>query len=128
MGLLDNFEIVDAITGTPNISITRSGIAFSKAAIEKLKCPEFVSVLIDKSGKRIAIQTCNKNDRGARSFYKAGRDTAKGVRWNNYDLKTILEQMMNWNLEESGWKISGEYSDEDNALIFDLNNAEAVRR
>lgn len=128
MSRLDGFEIINTVIGITNVSITKSGIAFSKASIEKLDCPEFVVALVDKQGKRIAIKPCAKGDKGARSFFKQGRDVSKGVRWNNFDLQTMIERMMNWNLEECGWKITGDYSDEDNALIFDLTKAEAVKR
>jgi hypothetical protein len=123
MGLLDGFEVIDTITGSPTMSITKNGISFNKTTLEKLACPEYVRALIDKTNKKIAIVPCGKTDRGSRSFYKVGKDTSNGARWNNYDLKQTIETLMKWNLEEESWKITGLYSEEDNALIFDLSNA-----
>lgn len=123
MGKLDDFVLVEAISGIPTVAMTKNGISFNKTTIEKLNRPEYVKVLIDRKGNRIAITPCDKNDRGARSFYKEGRDTANGVRWNNFDLKSIIQSMMRWNFEDKGRKAEGFYSDEDNALIFDLREA-----
>lgn len=128
MSLLEAFEVVDAVTGMPTVSITKNGIAFNKTVLEKMGCPEYVRAMIDKPGKRIAIAPCEKEDRGSRAFYKRGRNTANGVRWNNFDLRTTIETMMGWALADQGWKASGFYSEEDNAIIFDLNSAEPLSR
>ena len=128
MGLLDDFELVDSVSGIPSVSITKNGISFNKSTIEKLHCPEHVKLYLDRIGKRFAIVPCNKGDNGYRAFYRKEKDTANGVRWNNYDLRTTIAGLTGWNLEEHGWKICGLYSEEDNALIFDLNKAEPLSR
>lgn len=128
MGMLDGFEVIDAVYGVPSVSITKNGISFNKTTLEKLNCPEYAKALIDKQGKRIAIVPCGEAEKGARIFFKNGRDTSNGVRWNNYDLRTTVERMMGWNLADGGWKIAGLYSEEDDALIFDLKEAEGLNR
>lgn len=128
MSLLDKFEIIDSVTGVPSISITKNGISFNKGTLEKLARPAYVQALIDKQNKQIAIVPCDENDRGSRFFYKEGRDTANGVRWNNFDLRTTVETMMGWDLSDGGWKSAGIFSEEDNALIYDLNSAEPIKR
>lgn len=124
MGLLDDFKIVDVINGAPTMSITRNGVSFNKTTIEKLAFPENVILLIDEPSKRLAITPCDKTQRGARAFFKPGRDSASGVRWNNYDLKSTIENMMSWDLSTQAWRVTGLFSAEDNALIFDLSQAE----
>lgn len=128
MSMLDGFEIIDTVSGVPSVSITKNGVSFNKSTIEKLHCPEYVVSLLDRTGCRFAIVPCSPNDRGARSFYKKDKELSYGVRWNNYDLRSTLETLMEWNLNNCGWKIAGTYSEADDALIFDLRNAEPLSR
>lgn len=128
MGFFDDFELLDPVNGIPSMSITKHGVSFNKSALEKLGCPENVKALLDKKGKRFAIISCEKEDRGARKFCKKGRDISNGVRWNNYDLKITLETLMGWNLAEQSWKSIGSYSEDERALIFDLLAVEDISR
>lgn len=124
MSLLDGFELLETITGVPSMSISKNGVSFNRAAIEKLGCPRYVLTLIDKQGCRFAIVECSKNDRGARDFVKTERNISNGVRWNNHDLRATLEALMGWNLSADSWKVEGKFSDQDRALIFDLYESE----
>lgn len=126
MGLLDGFKVIDAVTGVPSVSITKNGIAFNKTVVEKMGCPSYVCAMIDKENKRFAIVPCEKDAKGHRAFYKKGRSTSYGVRWNNADLRMTIEMLMDWNLEESSWKVVGTYYEEENVLMFDLKEAEMM--
>lgn len=128
MSLLDGFEVIETVTGIPTMSITRNGITFNKTVLEKLSRPEFAKAMIDKQGKQMAIVPCDKDDRGCRTFYKNGREIANGVRWNNHDLKATLETLMGWNLESQGWKSTGVYLENENAMLFDLKEVEPLKR
>lgn len=128
MGILDGFELVEPISGAPTMTVTKNGVSFNKTTLEKLGCPEYVQVLIDKIGKRIAIVPCLHRDKGSRPFYKPGKETSNGVRWNNYDLKSTIETMMGWNLMMCSWKVTGVYSEEVHALLFNLVDAEDSTR
>ena len=128
MSILDSFQVIGNVTGVPSVSVTKNGIAFNKAVLEKMRCPEYVCAMIDKASKRIAIVACEKGSNGSRPFYKKGRDMSNGVRWNNADLRMTIENMMSWRLSEKGWKATGTYFEEENALIFDLNDSEPINR
>ena len=121
--MLDGFELIPLVAGTPAISITEASISFNKTAVEKLSSPEYVQVLINRANSSLAVVPCSCSEEGARPFLKEGRNPKNGVRWNNNDLKAELVRQVGWDLSNSGKKIKGDYSAEDNALIFDLNAA-----
>lgn len=121
--MLDGFELLEPVAGAPTLSINEAGWSFNKTAVEKLMNPPFVKVLINRLTRQIAIVPCSELDGGARSFLKEGRESKTGVRWNNFDLKSEISQLMNWDLQNEGKKIKGEYVKMEEALIFDLNKA-----
>ncbi len=105
------------------MSVTEIGLAFNKSAVEKMGKARYAKIMVNRATQQIAVVKCGEDDDGARGFLKEGRDPRQGVRWNNYDLKSEISQLMDWNLSENGKKIKGDYHKEDSALIFDLNKA-----
>ena len=124
--MLEGFVLLEPVAGAPSLSINEFGLAFNKTAVEKLSNPPYVKVMINRLSKQIAILPCSESEDGARRFLKEGRESKSGVRWNNFDLKSEISQLMNWNLQNEGKKIKGEYVKMEKALIFDLNKATAL--
>lgn len=124
--MIEGFEILSPVTGAPALSVNDTGLTFNKTAVDKLGKPQFVQFMINRDAKKVAIQKCREDDEGARNFLKSGRDSKIGVRWNNFDLKSEISQLMKWDLSISGKKIKGEYVKSVDALIFDLNSAVAL--
>ena len=125
--MLEGFEPLTIATGGMRMTVTKNGVSFSKGALEKLHCAQYVIPLIDRAGKRFAIAACKEEAKNAKRFYRDG-GTADGVRWNERDLITTLSDLVGKNLEEHGITVDGIYSGEDDALIFDLNNARPSRK
>ena len=119
---LNNFKTLNLAPGFPSISITRNGVTFSKNAIIKLEQTEYVNLLVDEEEKVIAVKPCEKGDDKAIAFFRSGKKNFS-VRWNFKDFLETLEALMDWNLEEQGFKIKGIYDREQRALFFDLNTA-----
>ena len=126
MGVWDGFEIFETVKGTPSMSVTKNGVAFNKTVVEKMHAPQYALPLIDRENKRFAVVACAGDERGAREFFKPGRELSYGARWNNHDLRSTIEGMMGWNLEANGWKAHGVYSEGKNGYIFDLSKAEKI--
>ena len=124
--MLDGFETLTPIVGAPTMSVTEIGLSFNKSAVEKMGKAQYAKIMINRTTQQIALVRCNEEDEGARGFLKRGRDPRMGVRWNNYDLKSEISQLMNWDLSMEGKKIKGNYKKDDTALIFDLNRATAL--
>lgn len=125
--MLEGFKIYNLTTGLPTLSITQNGVSFNKTAIVKMEYPEYVVLMINYKEKRIAIQSCSKELPGATVFYKGEkRNGIVSVRWNNRELLNTISKMMRWDLSKQGYRIPGDYLETENAIIFDLNQAEII--
>lgn len=125
--MLEGFEPINLIIGLPSMSVTTNGVSFSKSAIIKLGKPEYVILMINRQNKQIAVQVCDEKEENATPFLKnKSSNSSLIVRWNNKDLLNNIEKIMDWNLDESGYKINGDYIIEEQAIIFDLNKANKI--
>lgn len=120
--MLEGFKQYNMTIGTASVSITENGIAFSKTTIVKMDKVPYVKLFIDEGNKRIAIQKANKEDEGAINFYSNQKIVS--VRWNNKELLKTIARMMDWELSGNVYKVDGDYIAEDEAMIFDLKEAE----
>ena len=121
--MLEGFKKVNMVTGLPSLSITKNGITFNKPSIVKLGKPAYVYLLQNEEQKKLAIQVCDENDSDAIPFLKDASKSVLSVRWNNSDLLKTITQWMNWDLNIDGYKVEGDYYKEEDAMIFDLNQA-----
>lgn len=125
--MLDGFETILLTTGAPYVSVTRNGITFNKASIVKLEKPSHVKFMINKEKSMLAVQPCDESEPEATPFFKPKRSGLISVRWNNSELIHSISKMMKWNLDEAGYRIDGDYWEEDNAMVFDLKTAKIVK-
>ena len=122
--MLDGFRIINLISGLPSLSITKNGVGFNKTAIIKMDYAEKVLLMINEDKKMLAIQKCENDTPGATQFYKKQRNVV--VRWNNADLISTLEKMMDWNVKKTGYKAIGELISEEQAIVFNLKEATQI--
>ena len=122
--MLEGFRIINLVSGLPSLSITKNGVGFNKAAIVKMEYAEKVLLMINDSNKMLAIQKCESDNPSATLFYKKQKNVI--VRWNNTDLLNTLERIMDWDVKKVGYKVTGDYSSENSALIFDLKEATQI--
>lgn len=122
--MFENFKKVNLTTGLPYISITINGITFSKSAVIKMGKPSHVVFLISEDEKKIAVQVCGKDDESAVQFFKNTKNM--NVRMNNKDFLNSLSKLMNWNLEEEGYRILGEWYESEKAMLIDLTKANVI--
>ncbi|MGJ4011908.1 hypothetical protein ACLOEZ_04790 [Levilactobacillus brevis] len=123
----DNFKALDLTKGPNAITFSKNGLSFSQTAINSLGRPRFVKLLVNSDEQQIAVQTVDESDKDAIPFYKDSRKNLV-VRWNYSGLNSLLSQMMDWNAEENTYKVVGELHAEDNALLFELKDAEVTKR
>lgn len=123
MSLLDGFEPIKRVKGVQTVTISKDGVAFTTAVLEKLGRPHYVTPMIDRNSKRFAIVASKVETDETRPFYKEGRKSTYGIRWSDRDLRSTLATMMDWNLDICGYRAEGTYDFDDNAFIFDLKDA-----
>lgn len=122
--MLQGFTPFNFDEGVPFVSITKNGVTFNKGVVKKLDCPQYVLLLINTQTKQIAIQVCSKEvDRAVAFFNDEKKKNAFSVRWNGRDLINTITLMTGWNLDKEGFKAEGILIPEEQAILFDLNNA-----
>lgn len=121
---LENFKPVNLTVGLPSVSITTNGVTFSKAAIVKMRMPEYVVLLLNEAEKQLAVMETEKDSENATQFVRNKKTPS--VRYNNKDFLNTLEKLMGWDLGQQGYKALGDYYSEGNILVFDLSAANPI--
>ena len=125
---LSQFRTVELIKGNPTISVTRNGITFSQAAIQKLSKPEFVEFLIEDKNKIVAVVKKDAETKNSFHFYSSNKKVLS-VRISNKELRNQILEIMDWDLSDGeGYKVEGEYDKENQALFFNLKEAKPLNR
>jgi hypothetical protein len=126
MSVLEGFKAFNFNEGVPYVSVTCNGVTFNKAVVMKLNYPEYVVLFIDANSRRIALQVCDERTPNAVMFYRPKKKNVISVRWNGRDLLNTIKSMMQWDLEKESYRTEGELIQEENAMIFDLNNVSVL--
>lgn len=122
--MLKGFEPLIVASGIPRVTISRNGVSFNKATVEKMGKAPYVCVLIDRPGRRFAISPDEGEDSISRmDFFRPGAEISNGVRWNSSDLKQTFHDLMGWDVEHQTMRADGFFDAESRAIIFDLNEA-----
>ena len=121
--MLEGFKPIHLTSGLPSISITENGLTFSKSAVLKMDKAQYVLLLLDEEGRRIAIQPCAKDEPNATPFFNPGKKVVS-VRWNNKDFLNTIKSLTGWTLGEQGYRVNGTFMRDDRALVFPLMEAE----
>ncbi|GAA0682056.1 hypothetical protein [Clostridium cadaveris] len=119
--MLEGFKKVNLTSGLPYVSITDNGMTFSKNAVIKMGKPKNVVLLMNEEKKMIAVQICDVNEEGSIQFFKNIKSI--NVRINNKDFIYTLSRLMNWNIKEEGYRILGDWYENEQVMIFDLTKA-----
>ncbi|MBQ7580002.1 MAG: hypothetical protein IJU39_01695 [Clostridia bacterium] len=129
MSFLDGFTSFNFNEGAPYVSITKNGMTFNKGTVMKLRCPEYVRLLINSDQRMIAIQPCESTTENATVFCSEERRNSKvlSIRWNGRDLLNTVSDMMDWDLSNHAFKVEGKPLVAENAMLFDLNKAEELK-
>lgn len=123
---LKGFTAFNFEEGVPYISVTQNGMTFNKAVTMKLNYPSFVLLLISAERKQIVLMPCEQSTQNATAFYRPKSNGILSVRWNARDLINTLEHITGWDLKSQSYRINGVLLSEENAMLFDLNNAELL--
>lgn len=127
MSMFENFTTFNFNEGVPYVTVTKNGVSFNKGVIMKLNHPEYVLLLINATNKQIAIKACSSNDPNAIVFYnEEKKSNVLSVRWNAKDLLNTLKDIAGWDYTKEGYKVTGTLVPEEQAMLFDLNNAETL--
>ena len=127
MSALSGFKVFNFNEGVPYLSITPNGVTFNKSVVMKLDYPDYVLLLIDSDGQRIALQACDQDTPNAVQFYKPNKRDVLSVRWNGRDLLNTIQSITGWNLRETAYRADGFLLRDERAMIFDLTTATEMK-
>ncbi len=132
MGMLDNFKVIEITKATEPACVIfeDNKMRFTKAVAIELGNPQFVRLLMDADGKRIAIQVAKGNESNVIKFVqeKDKEPNNKSVIYQNVVIVDMIRTMMpSW---EKGKKyfVKGVVSREDKAIVFNLKTGEQYTR
>lgn len=120
MNFLDAFQKVNLNSNVPAVSISNYGLTFNKAVLERMDSPKHVDLFIDKNGKRLAIK---QSDSPSGIPFSTSNSKKVNARINNKEFARRLFELMGWEYKSISYKVSGEWHEEEQIFVFDLNHA-----
>lgn len=108
------------------VSITNRGLRFSKGLVSEMGNPKYVLLLMDTQDKIVGLKECDNS--AANSIEFAKESNKKMPKLFNKKFIESLSRLMKWNLNLNGYHVFGEWNAEEKVMIFDLNNAEIMKK
>ncbi len=130
MKLTEDFKLIalNSQVREPEVTISKYGINFSKAAAECLKFSEYALVYLNDKTKIIAIVPADKTSNGAVKFYKLKNKTSRNPSIKNGRFLSVLAKMCQWDIENKTYYVKPEYLEDGKGIYLDLNKAEEKER
>ena len=117
-----NIDLIDLNgTTTPELFINKTGISFSRKAIELLNFPAYVQYGIDPQNLIFSIKACKQSDKKAATFVKNRSNIANTLFVTNKNLYSILINTIPDINTDIRYKINGEFISSHRQILFDLS-------
>lgn len=128
--MLEGFMQITLLEGNTFMTVTSKGIKFNGNVVYRMQKAEYVHLLLNFNKNQLAIQKCQKQDNYSVLFLSRDKNWnwKNGVQLKNQLLQPKISNVMDWNLAEYNYRIDGIFSEEDNAVIFDLNSARKLHK
>jgi len=120
MELLQGFQKVNLNNNSPAVSVSNYGLTFNKAVVDTMRGPDYIDLLLDEQGKRIAIKPSNEE---TSIPFCINKSNIVNARINNKDFSRRLFNLMGWEYCPTSYKVLGEWYSEEQVFIFDLKSA-----
>ena len=124
IGRLEGFEKYCPSRGIPTLAIVKQGLIFNRNVAKYFGERNPVVFLLNPKKKQIAIQKSNDQDKNAVEFFR--KVEVQRLVWR--DLISRVMDMVDFDTEHYYYKVKGVISDNANAIVFDLNEAEQKDR
>ena len=129
--MLKDFTVIEITKQVANmiLIVEPTKLRHTRGIVEALEYAPYVRYLLDRDGKRLAIQVATGKDKQAVKFSKSEKEQgAKAVLYQNAELLTLIRGIMpEWDPEKK-YSVAGTYSKNDKAIIFDLWRAKPYIR
>ena len=121
--MLDGFERVPVLFGTPSVTFSGNRIVFNKAVVKALGNPDYVAMYLNIGQQKFGIEICNVDDDDAVCFSKTGSFARFGVRVMNSLFAQRLQDLMRWDLQTNSYRVRGVVGADSKYIIFNLSEA-----
>ena len=83
-----------------------------------------MKISVNKTFVDVCRFICYQIRENAVQFYREKKSNVISVRWNGRDLLNTIQDITGWDLKHSsGYRVDGILLKEENAILFDLNEA-----
>lgn len=123
-----DFAPIDvAVTGTPEIHITRYGVTFTRKLLEDMGFPAYVMPMIDVKNQVLAIKACKNETAHAMRFSRQKGEQKGALIVYASAIRRMVHLIMGdqWH-EKNRYHITGVWYAEAKAMVFDLNAAKEL--
>ena len=124
--MLKNFKVIEVISQKSRALLTfyQGRLKFNHHTAAELNFSQYVQLAYDSNQQCFAIIAATKDSDNAVQFYNRGGD-AKPYPISLYTKAAIetIAQMMDWHDETKYYAIPGQRFVEENAIVFNLNDA-----
>lgn len=129
--MLKDFTVIEIVKQVASLTliIEPNKLRQTRGIVEALEYAPMVRYLLDRNGRRLAIQVAGPKDKQALKFSQpADEQGARAVLTQNADLLGMIRGMMpEWDPEKK-YRVEGSYSKNEKAVIFELENAKPYAR
>ena len=125
MGLFDGYVQLSNESGLSFMSVSKGGINFSKAVVDKLKSPRYISIWVNEEKKIILITPTDSENQDHSFLFSRGPTSTCGVLIHRKNLQRKISEMMGFANEgiQDTLYIDGEYFSNENTFGFDAKKA-----
>ena len=122
------FRPMDRVAGKITISITGTGVGFSKQVLSRLGYAHYVQIFINEEDKLLGIKACEQDTPNSMKFISQKKEKVDSLRWNNPTFKTEIQSLVSKELSKANYACDGEYLPEEKAVLFDFNKAYPMKK
>ncbi|MCL2415527.1 MAG: hypothetical protein FWD01_01825 [Defluviitaleaceae bacterium] len=124
---LSKFKPYNFVPGIASATIAKHGIGFSKKAISELGNPDYVKLLMNTTDKQLALIVASKGEEGAiKCMEGRSPNENRNFRIGAKDLLHQVAFMMDCAFEELNYRVIGEYFNDNQVMLIDLNRAKKI--
>ena len=104
------------------VNIGRNGLSFNVATVDILHRTPYVRVLLSADTKQFAVQATSELNLQSTYFFRPEVFKNNRIKINSRSMVRLIRETAEW-LDGEIWNITGVYSAEDDAIIYDLGSA-----
>ena len=126
--MLEGFVRIPIFNKSSFLSVTENGLNFNGTVVFHMEKTNYINLLFNADKKQIAIIKCDKNSDDKVPFYRDEKNLKNGVRFNNREIQQMISRIMEWDLSKFNYRVDGYFISEEQAMIFDLQNARKFQK